>query len=125
MAGAEAMPARIRAWESRFVCSATSGGIARFDWRLARAFIGHGGKSLDMEVSLEGFAAARAIAHQVMADAALDTVNTLGDPTVVTPNKGSRASTTDRALTARLPPLSYQLCPLLRRLETVLVRANS
>ena len=65
-----------------------------------------------MEVSLEGFAAASVIDHQVMVGAALDAVNTLGDPTAVVPKKGSSASTTDRALTARLPPLSYQMIRL-------------
>jgi alpha-N-arabinofuranosidase len=72
----------------------------------------HGGESLDMEVSLEGFGAARVIDHQVMAGAALDAINTLGNPTAVTPKKGSSASTADRLLIARLPPLSYQMIRL-------------
>ena len=65
-----------------------------------------------MEVGLEGFAAARVIDHQVMAGTALDTVNALGDPTALTPKKGSSASTVDRLLTARMPPLSYQMIRL-------------
>ena len=72
----------------------------------------HASESLDMKVSLEGFAAARVIDHQVMAGAALDTVNTLSNPTALTPKKGSSASTTDRVLTARMPPLSYQMIRL-------------
>jgi alpha-L-arabinofuranosidase len=72
----------------------------------------HGSESLDVEVSLEGFGDARVIDHQVMAGAALDAVNTLSNPTAVTPKKGSNASTTDRVLTARLPPLSYQMIRL-------------
>jgi alpha-L-arabinofuranosidase len=66
----------------------------------------------DVEVSLEGFGAARVIDHQVMAGTDLEAVNVLGNPTAVTPKKGSSASTTDRVLTARLPPLSYQMIRL-------------
>ena len=72
----------------------------------------HGSESLDVEVSLEGFGAARVIDHQVMAGAALDAVNTLSNPTAVTPKKGSGASTANGVLTARLPPLSYQMIRL-------------
>ena len=72
----------------------------------------HGSESLDMEINLEGFRAARVIDHQVMAGAALGTVNTLGNPTAVTPKKGSGASTANGVLTARLPPLSYQMIRL-------------
>ena len=37
----------------------------------------HGGETLDLEVALQGFGAARVVDHQVMTSADLEAVNTL------------------------------------------------
>ena len=69
----------------------------------------HGGEPLDLEISLEGFGAARVADHQVMTSAKLEDANTLADPNAVTPKAGVGAEIADGELTARLAPHSYQM----------------
>jgi alpha-L-arabinofuranosidase len=72
----------------------------------------HASEAIDMEVSLEGFGAARVVDHQEMAGFALETANTLKTPDAVTPKKGAGAEVKDGVLTARLKPYSYQMIRL-------------
>ena len=69
----------------------------------------HASEAIDMEVSLEGFGAARVVDHQEMAGFALEAANTLKAPDAVTPKAGSGAAVKDGVLTARLKPHSYQM----------------
>ena len=72
----------------------------------------HGGETLDLDVDLQGFAAARVMDHQVMTSADLEAVNTLKKPMTVAPKAGSGAEVKDERLTARLPRHSYQMIRL-------------
>ena len=72
----------------------------------------HGGESIDVEVSLQGFGAATLADHQVMTSPDLEAVNSLEAPSTVTPRKGSQATVAGRVLTAKLPPYSYQMIRL-------------
>jgi alpha-N-arabinofuranosidase len=72
----------------------------------------HARDALDVEVALQGFAAARVIDHQVMTSADLEAVNTLKKPLAVSPQKGSGADAGDSRLAVRLPPHSYQMIRL-------------
>ena len=63
-------------------------------------------------VDLQGFEAATIADHQVMTSADLQAVNTLNEPIERDAEKGSRATVADGALTARLPPYSYQMIRL-------------
>ena len=69
----------------------------------------HGGESIDLDVSLQGFGAAAIADHQVMAGMDLEAVNTLKAPLTVAPKKGAHAAVADRVLTARISPYSYQM----------------
>ncbi len=69
----------------------------------------HASETLEVEVSLEGFAAGQVIDHQVMTHANLEAVNPATDQTNVAPAKGSGASVADGKLSVRLAPYSYQL----------------
>ena len=69
----------------------------------------HGDETLDLELDLQGFGAARLIDHQVMAHANLEAANTRDNPDAVTPKKGSGTAVSDKTLNAKLPPYSYQL----------------
>ena len=71
-----------------------------------------GSEALDLEVDLQGFAAARVMDHQVMTNADLEAVNTLKKPMTVAPKAGSGAKVKDGRITARLPPYSYQMIRL-------------
>jgi alpha-N-arabinofuranosidase len=72
----------------------------------------HGEQELDLDVSLQGFDASKISDHQLMRNADLEAVNTLKNPKTVTPKKGSRATLRNGALTAKLPPYSYQMIRL-------------
>ncbi len=72
----------------------------------------HGGEDIDLDVSLQGFAAAAVADHQVMSGKDLEAVNSLKAPLSVTPRKGSHATVADGVLSARLPPYSYQMIRL-------------
>ena len=72
----------------------------------------HGGETLDLDVDLQGFGAARVMDHQVMTNADLEAVNTLKKPMTVAPKAGSGAEVKDGRLTARLPRHSYQMIRL-------------
>ena len=69
----------------------------------------HASETIELEVSLEGFAAGQVIDHQVMTHESLQAVNTATDQTNVAPAKGSGATVADGRLTAKLAPYSYQL----------------
>ncbi|MGN6486654.1 MAG: arabinosylfuranosidase ArfA [Devosia sp.] len=69
----------------------------------------HPSETLEVEVSLEGFAASQVIDHQVMTHANLEAVNTATDQTNVAPAKGSGASVADGKLSLKLAPYSYQM----------------
>ncbi|WP_374622483.1 alpha-N-arabinofuranosidase [Devosia sp.] len=69
----------------------------------------HGSDSIDLEVSLEGFAAATVIDHQVMTHANLEAVNTAADQHNVAPRQGAGARVDGSSLSVRLPPYSYQM----------------
>lgn len=69
----------------------------------------HGTESIDIDVSLQGFAGGTIIDHQVMTHANLEAVNTATNQTEVAPRKGSDASIADGRLSAKLPPYSYQM----------------
>ena len=72
----------------------------------------HGGEDIDLDVSLQGFAAGAIADHQVMTSQNLEAVNTLQAPLTITPRKGSHAAVSDGVLTAKLPPYSYQMIRL-------------
>jgi alpha-N-arabinofuranosidase len=72
----------------------------------------HAWDALDVEVALQGFAAARVIDHQVMTSADLEAVNTLKEPLAIAPRKGSGTEAGDSCLAVRLPPHSYQMIRL-------------
>lgn len=72
----------------------------------------HGSETLDLNVSLQGFGAAKLIDHQVMTHSDLEAANTANDPNAVEPRKGNGAAVKDNALTAKLPPYSYQMLRL-------------
>lgn len=69
----------------------------------------HGTDSLDLELSLQGYAPKAIVDHQVMTHANLEAVNSLKDQNAVVPTKGTGAKIADGMLTAKLPPLSYQM----------------
>ncbi len=69
----------------------------------------HGTESIDIDVSLQGFAGGSIIDHQVMTHANLEAVNTATNQTEVAPRKGSDALIADGRLSAKLPPYSYQM----------------
>lgn len=72
----------------------------------------HATETLEASVSLQGFAAARIIDHQVMVDSDLEAANTLQHQGRITPKPGTGAVVTDGVLLARLPPYSYQMIRL-------------
>ena len=72
----------------------------------------HASEAIDLEVSLQGFGAARIVDHQVMTSANLEAANTLKNPSAVKPAKGRKAKVKDGLLTATLPPYSYQMVRL-------------
>ena len=69
----------------------------------------HGTESIDVEVSLQGFAAGQVIDHQVMTHSNLEAVNTAKNQTEVAPRKGSGAKAEAGSLSVKLPPYSYQM----------------
>ena len=72
----------------------------------------HGAETLDLDVDLQGFAAARIADYQVMTSADLEAVNTLKKPTTVAPKAGAGAQVKDGRLAASLPRHSYQMIRL-------------
>ena len=72
----------------------------------------HASESLDLELDLQGFGAARLADHQVMTNADLEAMNTLSAPLAVAPKKGPGGEVKDGRLTAKLPPYSYQMLRL-------------
>jgi alpha-L-arabinofuranosidase len=72
----------------------------------------HATETIETDVSLEGFAAAQIIDHQVMTHTSLEAVNTATKQTEVAPRKGSGASVANGKLSAKLPPYSYQMIRL-------------
>ena len=72
----------------------------------------HATETIETEVSLEGFAAAQIVDHQVMTHTSLEAVNTATKQTEVAPKKGSGASVANGKLSAKLPPYSYQMIRL-------------
>jgi alpha-N-arabinofuranosidase len=89
-------------------------GVLGADGRTLTFFVvnRHGQESIDLEISLEGFGAAAIADCQVMTSPDLGAVNSLTAPLTVTPRKGSHAAVKDHALTAKLPPYSYQMIRL-------------
>ncbi len=67
----------------------------------------HGVESLDVEITLQGFANARVVDIQMMTSPDLEAANTLEKPNSVTPKKGADAAINHNALNAKLPPYSY------------------
>ena len=72
----------------------------------------HATETVETEVSLEGFADAQIVDHQVMTHTSLEAVNTATRQTEVAPRKGSGASVANGKLSAKLPPYSYQMIRL-------------
>jgi alpha-L-arabinofuranosidase len=72
----------------------------------------HGSEPLDLDVNLQGFAAAKIMEHPVMTSPDLEAVNTLKKPMTVAPKAGSGAQVKDSRLTVRLPSYSYQMIRL-------------
>jgi alpha-L-arabinofuranosidase len=69
----------------------------------------HATETLEVDVSLEGFAASSVIDHQVMTHANLEAVNTADNMTNVAPSKGTGAVVADGKLSVKLAPYSYQM----------------
>jgi alpha-N-arabinofuranosidase len=72
----------------------------------------HGQETLELTVALHGFAVTKVVDHQVMAHHDLEAANTLSDQTAITPKAGVGATLAAGALSARLPPYSYQMIRL-------------
>jgi len=72
----------------------------------------HASETIDLDVSLQGFGAARIIDHQVMTHGSLEAVNSLGDPGQVAPKPGSGAEVDGGNLRAKLAPYSYRMIRL-------------
>jgi alpha-N-arabinofuranosidase len=68
----------------------------------------HGGETLDVEVSLQGFGQAKILDCQAMESVDLEAANTLKDPDAVAPKK-AHAFVDGSALSARLRPHSYHM----------------
>ena len=69
----------------------------------------HASETLEVEINLQGFAAAKLSDHQVMTHASLEAVNTSADQNNVAPQKGSGAKIDGTTLKVQLPPYSYQM----------------
>ncbi len=69
----------------------------------------HSSESIDIDISLQGFAGGTIVDHQVMTHSNLEAVNTAANQTEVAPRKGSGASVGNGQLGAKLPPYSYQM----------------
>jgi alpha-N-arabinofuranosidase len=69
----------------------------------------HASETIDLDVSLQGFAAGQVIDHQVMTHANLEAVNTGTDQNAVAPSKGTGAKVADGSLSLKLAPYSYQM----------------
>jgi alpha-N-arabinofuranosidase len=72
----------------------------------------HGSETIDLDVDLQGFGAAKIADCQVMTSERLESVNTAKAPTAVSPRKGANASVADGRLSAKLAPYSYQMIRL-------------
>ena len=72
----------------------------------------HATETIETEVSLEGFAAAQIVDHQVMTHTSLEAVNTAANPDSVTPSEGSGAKVDGKQLSLKLAPYSYQMIRL-------------
>jgi alpha-L-arabinofuranosidase len=69
----------------------------------------HSSESIDIDISLQGFAGGTIVDHQVMTHSNLEAVNTAANQTEVAPRKGSGATVGAGQLSAKLPPYSYQM----------------
>ncbi|EPX87763.1 Alpha-L-arabinofuranosidase [Rubellimicrobium thermophilum DSM 16684] len=69
----------------------------------------HAAESLQTEIALQGFGAARVTEHKVMTHENLRARNTLADPDAVVPRDGAGARVADGLLTVTLPPHSWQM----------------
>jgi alpha-N-arabinofuranosidase len=69
----------------------------------------HTSESIETEVSLQGFANASIIDHQVMTHPDLKAVNTARNQEEVAPKKGTGAKVNGDTLSVVLPPYSYQM----------------
>lgn len=72
----------------------------------------HQTDTADLDVALHGFNVTRVADHQVMTHPDLRATNTLAAPDTVVPRSGTGAVVAEGRLTARLPPLSWQMIRL-------------
>jgi alpha-N-arabinofuranosidase len=72
----------------------------------------HGGETIDLDVDLHGFGAAKVADCQVMTADSLEAVNTAQAPMTVTPKKSANATVAGGRLSAKLAPYSYQMIRL-------------
>ena len=72
----------------------------------------HASETLEVEINLQGFAAAKLSDHQVMTHASLEAVNTSADQDNVAPQNGSGAKIDGTTLKVQLSPHSYQILRL-------------
>ncbi|HEY0855307.1 MAG TPA: alpha-L-arabinofuranosidase C-terminal domain-containing protein, partial [Devosia sp.] len=66
-------------------------------------------ESIDVDVSLQGFAGGKVVDHQVMTHKDLRATNTSKHQDNVVPSKGSSAKVADGTLSVKLAPYSYQM----------------
>jgi alpha-N-arabinofuranosidase len=72
----------------------------------------HANEILNVAIDLLGFGAATIIDHQVMTHTSLEAINSLAQPSNVTPTKGKGAKVADGSVHLNLPPHSYQMLRL-------------
>jgi alpha-N-arabinofuranosidase len=72
----------------------------------------HPTETIELELSLAGFAPAHIVDHQVMVHERLDAANTLAHPDNVVPRTGQGARVEGQSLRVQLPPHSYQMLRL-------------
>jgi alpha-N-arabinofuranosidase len=69
----------------------------------------HASEAIDVELSLQGFAAGEIIDYQVMTHANLKAVNTAANQQEVAPQRGSGATVANGTLSLKAAPYSYQM----------------
>ena len=72
----------------------------------------HASETIELDVALDGFGAAKLVDCQVMTAASLEAVNTAKAPLTVAPRTEAIASLADGRLNAKLAPYSYQMIRL-------------
>ena len=72
----------------------------------------HASETIDLDVALDGFAAAKIVDIQAMTADSLEAVNSAQAPNAVAPKKGANATVAGGRLQAKLAPYSYQMIRL-------------